>query len=167
MTGNREPAILPQPFHLRNRRCRVEMFQSRRRLFLSGNVTTAITFRTRSFFGISSRHPGPQKSGLAGKDIANLRVAELTKGLDDFSLCCLSNGEFQSLVFVKQLLLRTCFATSGRIVLIWMLWQPICMARLLLTSIKSRRGSCNFAWRSCFNNQVSCPCTCGVELPES
>ena len=41
----------------------------------------------------------------------------------------------------KQFLFRTCFATSGRIVLIWMLRQPICMARLLLTSIKSRQGS--------------------------
>ena len=63
VTGNREPTILPQPLHLRNRRCRVEMFQSRRRLLLTGNVTTAIPFRTRSFFGISSRHRGPQKVG--------------------------------------------------------------------------------------------------------
>ena len=63
VTGNREPTILPQPLHLRNRRRRVEMFQSRRRLLLTGNVTTAIPFRTRSFFGISSRHRGPQKVG--------------------------------------------------------------------------------------------------------
>eukprot|EP00439_Symbiodinium_sp_Y106_P065809 s2910_g10.t1 len=44
------------------------------------------------------------KKWLAGKDIASLRVTELTrKGLDDFSLRCLSNGEFQSLVFVRSI----------------------------------------------------------------
>ena len=38
------------------------------------------------------------------KDIADLRVTELTrKGLDDFSLRCFSNGEFQSLVFVRSI----------------------------------------------------------------
>ena len=47
--------------------------------------------------------PWSTKSGLAGKDVANLRVAELTrKGLDDYSLRCLSNGEFQRIVFVKS-----------------------------------------------------------------
>ena len=40
----------------------------------------------------------------AGKDVADLRVTELTrKGLDDFSLRCLSNGELQSLVFVRSI----------------------------------------------------------------
>ena len=44
------------------------------------------------------------KSGRAGMDIADLPVTELTrKGLDDFSLRCLSNGEFQSLVFVRSI----------------------------------------------------------------
>ena len=109
MTGNREPTILLQPLHLRNRRRRVEMFQFRRRLLLTGNVATAIPFRTRSFCGISSRHSSPTKSGLAGKDIAgvgggDLRVTELTrKGLDDFSLRCLSNRDCQSVVFVRSI----------------------------------------------------------------
>ena len=48
--------------------------------------------------------PWSTKSGLAGKDIADLRVTELTrKRLGDFSLRCLSNGEFQSLVFVRSI----------------------------------------------------------------
>ena len=42
------------------------------------------------------------KSGLAGKDVANLRVTDLTrKGLDDYSLRCVSNGEFQTIVFCE------------------------------------------------------------------
>ena len=61
VTGNSEPAIRLEPRHLRNRRCRVEMFQSRRRSLRTANVTIAIPCRTRSFFGISNRHPGPQK----------------------------------------------------------------------------------------------------------
>ena len=52
----------------------------------------------------TSNRPWSTKSGLAGKDIADLRVTELTrKGLDDFSLRCLSNGEFQSIAFVKSI----------------------------------------------------------------
>ena len=104
VTGNREPTILPQPLHLRNCRCRLEMFQSRRRLLLAGNVTTAIPFRNKKFFRSIQSTLWSTKSGLAGKDIADLRVTELTrKGLDDFSLRCLSNGEFQSLVFVRSI----------------------------------------------------------------
>ena len=58
----------------------------------------------KKFFRNIHSTPWSTKSGLAGKDVANLRVAELTrKGLDDYSLRCLSNGEFQCIVFVKSI----------------------------------------------------------------
>ena len=45
----------------------------------------------KKFFRNIQSTPWSTKSGLAGKDVANLRVAELTrKGLDDYSLRCLS-----------------------------------------------------------------------------
>ena len=45
--------------------------------------------------------PWPSKSGLAGKDVGQLRVTDLTrKGLDDYALRNLSNGKFQSADFV-------------------------------------------------------------------
>ena len=79
-------------------------FQSRRRLLLTGYVTIAIPCRTRSFFRNIQSTPWSTKSGLAGKDIADLRVTELTrKGLDDFSFRCVSKGEFQSIVFVRSI----------------------------------------------------------------
>ena len=41
--------------------------------------------------------PWSSKSGLAGKDVGQLRVVDLTrKGLDDYALRNLSSGEFQS-----------------------------------------------------------------------
>ena len=47
--------------------------------------------------------PWSSKSGLAGKDVGQLRVVDLTrKGLDDYALRNLSNGEFQSVVFVRS-----------------------------------------------------------------
>ncbi|CAE7402099.1 unnamed protein product [Symbiodinium sp. CCMP2592] len=56
------------------------------------------------FFRNIQSTPWSTKAGLAGKDVADLRVSDLTrKGLDDFSLRCLSNGEFQSLVFVRSI----------------------------------------------------------------
>ena len=58
----------------------------------------------KKFFRNIQSTPWSTKSGLAGKDIADLRVTELTrKGLDDFSLRCLSNGELQSIVFVRSI----------------------------------------------------------------
>eukprot|EP00439_Symbiodinium_sp_Y106_P024958 s2125_g3.t1 len=82
----------------------------------SGNVSIPSSFApdwecydsnsvsNKKFFRNIQSTPWSTKSGLAGKDIANLRVTELTrKGLDDFSLRCLSNGEFQSLVFVRSI----------------------------------------------------------------
>ena len=97
VTGSGDPVIVPDHRHLRNRRCRVKLFQSHRHLLLTANVMIAIPCRT-------SNRPWSTKSGLAGKDIADLRVTELTrKGLDDFSLRCLSNGEFQSIAFVKSI----------------------------------------------------------------
>ena len=57
----------------------------------------------KKFFRNIQSTPWSTKSGLAGKDIADLRVTELTrKGLDDYSLRCLPKGEFQSRVFVKS-----------------------------------------------------------------
>ena len=47
--------------------------------------------------------PWSSKSGLAGKDVGQLKVVDLTrKGLDDYALRNLSNGEFQSVVFVRS-----------------------------------------------------------------
>ena len=61
------------------------------------------SFEQKVFFTVQST-PWSTKSGLAGKDVANHRAAELTrKGLDDYSLRCVSNGEFQSIVFVKSI----------------------------------------------------------------
>ena len=58
----------------------------------------------KKFFRNIQSTPWSTKNGLAGKGIADLRVTELArKGLDDFSLRCLSNGEFQSIVFVKSI----------------------------------------------------------------
>ena len=58
----------------------------------------------KKFFRNIQSTPWSTKSGLAGKDVASLRVTDLTrKGLDDYSLRCLSNGEFQSIVFVKSI----------------------------------------------------------------
>ena len=51
----------------------------------------------KKFFRNIQSTPWSTKSGLAGKDIADLRVTELTrKGLDDFSLRCLSNAKLCS-----------------------------------------------------------------------
>ncbi|OLP89144.1 hypothetical protein AK812_SmicGene29421 [Symbiodinium microadriaticum] len=59
---------------------------------------------SKKFFRNIQSTPWSTKSGLAGKDVANLRVTELTrKGLDDYSLRCLSNREFQTIVFVKSI----------------------------------------------------------------
>ena len=82
----------------------------------SGNVSIPSSFApdwecydsnsvsNKKFFRNIQSTPWSTKSGLAGKDIADLRLTELTrKGLDDFSLRCLSNGEFQSLVFVRSI----------------------------------------------------------------
>ena len=47
--------------------------------------------------------PWSSKSGLAGKDVGQLKVVDLTrKGLDDCALRNLSNGESQSVVFVRS-----------------------------------------------------------------
>ena len=64
VTGNGDPIIVRDHRHRRNRRCRVELFQSHRRLLLIGNAMTliAIPYRTRSSFGTYNRHPGPQKA---------------------------------------------------------------------------------------------------------
>ena len=84
----------------------------------SGNVSIPSSFApdwecydsnsvsNKKFFRNIQSAPWSTKSDLACKEIANLRVAELTrKGLDDFSLRCLSNanGEFQSLAFVRSI----------------------------------------------------------------
>ena len=64
----------------------------------------SVSVSNKKFFRNIQSTPWSTKSGLAGKDIAGLRVTELTrKGLDDFSLRCLSNGEFQSIVFVRSI----------------------------------------------------------------
>ena len=104
MAGNREPTILPATS------------PPSQSSVPSGNVSIPSSFApdwecydsnsvsNKKFFRNIQLTPWSTKSGLAGKDIANLRVTELTrKGLDDFSLRCLSNGEFQSLVFVRSI----------------------------------------------------------------
>ena len=141
----------------------------------SGNVSIPSSFApgwecydsnsvsNKKFFRNIQSTPWSTKSGLAGKDIADLRVTELTrKGLDDFSLRCLSNGEFQSLVFVRSIseavfvsnLLR--HIRQDRIDLDAVA-ANICMARLPLTSIKSRRGSCNLCLAKLFQQSSLTP----------
>ena len=110
----------------------------------------------KKFFRNIQSTPWSTKSGLAGKDIADLRVTELTrKGLDDFSLLCLS------IVFVKSI-------SEAAVV-----FQPassyqaesyrpgcspsICMAQLLPTNIRSRRGSCNPCWEMLFEQSSPMP----------
>ena len=57
----------------------------------------------RKFYRNIQSTPWSSKSGLAGKDVGHLRVVDLTeKGLDDYALRNLSNGEFQSVVFVRS-----------------------------------------------------------------
>ena len=47
--------------------------------------------------------PWSSKAGLAGKDVNSTRLVDVTrKGLDDYSLRNLSNGEFQGVVFVRS-----------------------------------------------------------------
>ena len=99
------------------------------------------------------------KSGLAGKDIADLRLTELTrKGLDDFSLRCLSNGEFQSIVFVRSI---------SEAVFVSNLLRHIRQDRIDLDATQRvSEVHATSAWRSCFKNQIPRPCIGGVELPE-
>ena len=57
----------------------------------------------RKFYRNIQSTPWSSKSGLAGKDAGHLRVVDLTeKGLEDYALRNLSNGEFQSVVFVRS-----------------------------------------------------------------
>ena len=104
VTGNRQPIKHLQHRHLRNRggaewNCfnPVVSFTPDWECYDSNSVSN------KKFYRNIQSTPWSTKSGLAGKDIADLRVTELTrKGLDDFSLRCLSNGEFQSIVFVRS-----------------------------------------------------------------
>ena len=55
----------------------------------------------KNFYRNIQSTPWSSKSGLAGKDVGQLRVVDLTrKGLDDYALRNPRNGEFQSAVFV-------------------------------------------------------------------
>ena len=56
----------------------------------------------KKFYGNIQSTPWSSKPGLAGKDVGQLRVVDLTKVLDDYALHNLSNGEFQSVVFVRS-----------------------------------------------------------------
>ena len=57
----------------------------------------------RKFYRNIQSTPWSSKSGLAGKAVGQLRVVDLTrKGLDDYALRNLSNGEFQGVVFVRS-----------------------------------------------------------------
>ena len=81
-TGNGDQVIVPDHRRLCNCRCRVELFQSRRHLLLTGNVTIPIPCRTRSSFETSNRHPGPRKTDWRARTSQTF-VTELTrKGLD-------------------------------------------------------------------------------------
>ena len=83
--------------NVRNLQCPIQLFQFPRHLFQTGSVTTLPRYRTKSSFATFNLR-------LAGKDVANLRITELTrKGLDDYSLRCLSNGECQSIGLVKSI----------------------------------------------------------------
>ena len=58
----------------------------------------------RKFYGNIQSTSWSSKSGLAGKDVGQLKVVDLTrKGLDDYAYALrnLSNREFQSAVFVR------------------------------------------------------------------
>ncbi len=57
----------------------------------------------KKFFRNVQNTPWSSKAGLAGKDVSQIRLVDVTrKGLDDFALRNLSNGEFQGVVFVRS-----------------------------------------------------------------
>ena len=59
------------------------------------------TVSGKKFYRNVQTTPWSSKAGLAGKDVNSIRLVDVTrKGLDDYSLRNLSNGEFQGVVFV-------------------------------------------------------------------
>ena len=62
------------------------------------------TVSGKKFYRNVQTTPWSSKAGLAGKDVNSIRLVDITnKGLDDYSLRNLSNGEFQGVVFVRSL----------------------------------------------------------------
>ena len=64
------------------------------------SVTTPMQSPAKSFTGTFSRPRGPRKLDLQGKTRQLPFVDVTRKGLNDYALRNLSNGEFQSVVFV-------------------------------------------------------------------
>ena len=61
------------------------------------------TVSGKKFYRNAQTTPWSSKAGLAGKDVNSIRLVDITrKGLDDYSLRNLSNGEFQGVVFVRS-----------------------------------------------------------------
>ena len=61
------------------------------------------TVSGKKFYRNVQTTPWSSKAGLAGKDVNSIRLVDITrKGLDDYSLRNLSNGEFQGVVFVRS-----------------------------------------------------------------
>ena len=61
------------------------------------------TVSGKKFYRNVQTTPRSSKAGLAGKDVNSIRLVDITrKGLDDYSLRNLSNGEFQGVVFVRS-----------------------------------------------------------------
>ena len=61
------------------------------------------TVSGKKFYRNVQTTPWSSKAGLAGKDVNSIRLVDVTrKGLDDYSLRNLSNGEFQGEVFVQS-----------------------------------------------------------------
>ena len=72
------PAAIPQPFKLDS-----ECYDTN-------------TVSGKKFYRNVQSTPWSSKAGLAGKDVNSIRLVDITrKGLDDYSLRNLSNGEFQ------------------------------------------------------------------------
>ena len=78
VTGNALPVRRLALFHLRNRRCRMEPFCFHLHSLLTGNFTIEMTSHKQYNRNIQST-PWSTKNGLAGKDVAELRITDLTR----------------------------------------------------------------------------------------
>ena len=89
--------------HAINRLCRRIRLPFRNLSNLTQNAMTPTQCQGRSFTGMCKQPRGPRRLDLQGIDVNSIRLVDITrKGLDDYSLRNLSNGEFQGVVFVRS-----------------------------------------------------------------
>ena len=83
-----------------NLQCLMQLFQFLCHLFQTGSVATPPQCRTRSFFATSSLHHGPPRVAFLAR---TLQTFGLQNSQERVSMIIVSNGEFQSIVFVKSI----------------------------------------------------------------